>query len=102
MNLQPLEPGCEYTIGYTYRYAVEQIETRARAQEYLELLVAHAVVTYGQTHAEARAIQRSNISYVAGYYGSEEMAKVQRLYGAEHPLRAAMGQKAAAAEEVPE
>jgi len=44
------------------------------------------MMTHGHDKAEAERIERSNLGYYAGYYDSETMARVNRLFKTTHPI----------------
>lgn len=40
----------------------------------------------GRTREESEEIERSNLGYYAGYYDAETRERVERLFGAVHPI----------------
>jgi len=72
------------TIGEKYGPAMKIINQQ-KADEYFEACVAH-MMTHGHDKAEAERIERSNLGYYAGYYDSETMARVNRLFKTTHPI----------------
>ena len=85
-------PGETYTWGELCRPACEGDWTEEEAQEYLRRLVDHHLSspdTEGVgpiTREEAQTVVLGNLGYFAGYYDSETMARVNRLFGAAHPI----------------
>ncbi len=78
------------TIGkplhYRYGLAME-ITTQAEADAYFEELVKHnQSVQPDLPREKAEEIERSNLGYYAGYYGSETRERVERLFRCEHPV----------------
>lgn len=68
-----------------YGKAVE-ILNEEEAKQYFEECVAHYMENTGSSREEAENVERENIGYYAGYYGTEEMARVKKLYSAKHPV----------------
>ena len=73
------------TIGEKYGPAME-ITDEAEAARYFEECVKHNMHCSGKTREEAIAIELSNLGYFSGYYDTETRGRVQRLYGAVHPV----------------
>ena len=72
------------TIGEKYGPAM-QITDPEKAREYWEACVEHCM-RFGKTRAEAESIERSNLGYYAGYYDSETVQRVLKLFDAGHPI----------------
>lgn len=62
-----------------------QIIDQKEADEYFEALVEYQM-RYTPEKDKAEAMTRSNLGYFAGYYDTEIMQRVQRLFGAKHPI----------------
>ena len=74
------------TIGEVYGPAME-ITDHAAADDYFRQLVAYLMGRDdARTRGEAEAMVRANLGYYAGYYGEETRLRVQRLFGAVHPI----------------
>lgn len=73
------------TAGELYRPAM-LISDENKAAEYLRALVTWAVEHHGQDPKKALNIQKQNLGYFAGYYDSETMERVNRLFKTAHPI----------------
>lgn len=73
------------TTSEMYGPAME-ITDEQEAEQYLQDCIDHMVEHHGQTEEEARRIQLINIGYYAGYYDSETMSRVNRLFKTQHPV----------------
>jgi hypothetical protein len=71
------------TIEEKYAPAM-QITDQAEADAYFEILVQHSM-DWGQDHASAVAIEKSNLGYYAGYYDEETRHRVEKLFRCVHP-----------------
>lgn len=81
------------TIGEKYQPAME-ILTQEEADTYFEQCVKHTM-RHGvekHTRAEAEKIERGNLGYFAGYYGSETRERVERLFKCSHPIFGSISQ----------
>jgi len=74
----------EMTIGEKYSPAME-IKTQKEADAYFEKCVQHNM-GFGNTREEAEKVERCNLGYFAGYYDVETRERVERLFGAVHPI----------------
>ena len=74
----------EMTIGEKYGPAMK-ITDETEAKRYLEECIAHCM-SHGHSRAEAERIERSNLGYYAGYYGTETRLQVERLFDCAHPV----------------
>ena len=72
------------TFGQKYGPAM-LITDPADAVDYLERCIEHTMA-WGADREAAEKIELANIGYWTGYYGGETAARVQRLFGAEHPI----------------
>jgi hypothetical protein len=72
------------TIGEKYGPAME-IKDQDAADAYFEECVQH-MMTHGHSRQEAENIERRNLGYYAGYYGSETRERVERLFRCSHPV----------------
>jgi len=54
--------------------AVSSIKTKEEAAEFIKL------------YSRVSDYASKNIGYISGYYGSETMARIQRLFKVEHPI----------------
>lgn len=75
----------DVTIGQLYKPAME-IHSQDMADWYFAHLVERQMVRYGRTQEEAEAIERQNLGYFAGYYDIETERRVEKLFGACHPI----------------
>ena len=73
------------TIGDKYGPAME-ITDQVEADLYFEICVKHTMRCSGKTRQEAEVIEQSNLGYYAGYYDSETMVRVNRLFCTQHPV----------------
>lgn len=73
------------TIGDAYGPAMA-IKDQAEATAYFDALVRRSMRLYGKTRKEAESVERANLGYYAGYYGSCTAARVLRLFGTAHPI----------------
>lgn len=74
----------EVTNGDKYGPAME-IDNPEDAAQYFERCVEHSM-SFGNLRAEAERIERFNIGYYAGYYGTETQKRVQDTFGLVHPV----------------
>lgn len=79
----PVDPTA--TTGEKYTRAME-ITNEAEAEREFERLVQHMMQTHGKTREEAERIERANLGYYSGYFSTEVQARVEKLYGAVHPV----------------
>ena len=61
-------------------------ETVEEARKWLNSEIVYAMNMYGQTHEKAKSVILTNLDYMAGYCNHETAQKVQRLFGAIHPI----------------
>jgi len=73
------------TYGEAYDPAMKMTDPK-EAEEYLKALVKRGVKYFGQTHEEAERIQKESLGYYAGYYDTETMARVHKLFQCSHPI----------------
>lgn len=79
------------TVGDKYGPAMV-ITEQTEANEYFEACVEHTmrvcseVMRADDPRAEAERIERINLGYYAGYYGTETRVRVEILFGAKHPI----------------
>lgn len=62
------------TIGDLMRHGIDACDTREDAQEFMSRYRAES------EHADA------NIGYLSGYYGSEDMRRIQDWFDCAHPI----------------
>lgn len=74
----------DITIGDLYGPAME-ITDEEQAKLYLEALIERDL-QFGKTPEEAHAIELANLGYFAGYCSYETRERVQKLFGAVHPI----------------
>lgn len=74
----------DITIGQKYDPAMK-IADQEEADWYFELCVEHCM-SFGNDRQKAEEIERGNIGYYAGYFDSETQQRVQKLFGAIHPI----------------
>ena len=75
----------DLTLDAKYRFAMD-VTDPAEAADYLELCIQHTVTYAGLTRAEATSMELQNIGYTSGYCDVETMRRVERLFGAVHPV----------------
>ena len=74
------------TVGEVYGPAME-ITDQAEAADYFQQLVARSMREYPlATREEIETIVRDSLGYAAGYCTPETRQRVQRLFGAVHPI----------------
>ena len=73
------------TIGEKYKRAME-VKTKPEADREFERLVEHTMRTFGRTRQDAEKVERTNLGYYSGYFSVEVQARVERLFGAAHPI----------------
>ncbi len=80
-------PTEEFTSGTIYGPAME-IEDQAEANAWFEQIVQFIMDdrTDNCDRAKAEDIARQNLGYFSGYYGIETQRRVERLFGACHPI----------------
>lgn len=66
--------------------AAMKCQTVAEAETWLRAEVTRYCEEFGGEPAEAERIIKTNLGYMAGYYNHETAQKVQRLFGAAHPI----------------
>ena len=62
------------TIGDLMTYGINKCATPEEAQEFMRIFRAET------EHADA------NIGYLSGYYGSDDMRRIQQWFGCAHPI----------------
>lgn len=72
------------TYGEKYTPAMA-ITDQAEADRYFALCVDHSM-RMGKTRVEAEELERTNLGYFAGYYDVMTRRRVDKLYGAMHPI----------------
>lgn len=73
------------TIGEKYIDLLPKITTPEEAAEYFEACVEH-LLRFGHSREQAESIERGNIGYAAGYFSTQEAARIQQLFAAPHPI----------------
>ena len=73
------------TIGECYDPAMKMTK-RAEAKECLEALIERDMRVFGKTLEEAHALEMSNLGYYSGYYDHATMVRINKLFGAVHPI----------------
>ena len=73
------------TYGEAYDPAMKITDPK-EAEKYLKALVERSVKYFGQTHGEAERITKENLGYYAGYYDTETMVRVHKLFQCAHPI----------------
>ena len=73
------------TLGEKYGPAME-IAGQAEADAYFKECVEHTLENFGGSQAEAEVLERGNLGYYAGYYGSDTRERVERLFACSHPV----------------
>ena len=61
-------------------------ETKDQADKWLAGEIERYRVEFGKEADEAARIISMNLGYMAGYYNTEVAHKINRLYGATHPI----------------
>lgn len=73
----------------TYREMFDsamKCETPEKAADWLAFESGRHAGRFSTTREEAEKVLRGNLGYMAGYYDHETARKVQRLFGAVHPI----------------
>ena len=63
-----------------------EIKDQAEADEYLEALVQNHMKHFDWSREYATKVHKNNLGYFAGYYDSETMERVNRLFRTTHPI----------------
>ena len=74
------------TAGELYGAAMKAQDQQTANACFERCVEAHLQARPERTRKEAEQIERSNLGYYAGYYDSETRRRVERLYGAIHPI----------------
>ena len=77
------------TIGELYGPAMD-VTDPIEAATYFEALVEYGM-SHDQTREQAEQVQRSNLGYFSGYSNVETQRRVERLFGAVHPIFGSVG-----------
>jgi len=56
------------------------------AKKYLAALIERGVTQFNHTPEESERIQKENLCYYAGYYDTETMVRVHKLFNCAHPV----------------
>ncbi|MEK6832588.1 MAG: hypothetical protein AABY32_00955 [Nanoarchaeota archaeon] len=72
------------TIGDKYGPAMK-ITDQDEANIYFEKCVRHQM-WFNKSRDEAVSIEKQNLGYFSGYYDSETMERVQKLFNCSHPV----------------
>lgn len=76
-------------VTKTYRELLEpamHIISEEEADAYFAELVEYETAMFGKTNEEATKDMKINLGYYAGYYDSETMERVNRLFHTCHPF----------------
>lgn len=73
------------TYGEKYGPAMK-ITDPQEAKKYFEKLVREHMEQFNTSREEAERLEKSNLGYYAGYYDSETMERVNRLFQTQHPV----------------
>jgi hypothetical protein len=73
------------TAGEKYDPAM-RITEQSQADAYFEKLVRLNMAETGTSRAQAESVERENLGYWAGYGKLETRARVEKLFGAFHPV----------------
>lgn len=74
----------DITIGEKYGKAMN-ITSKEEADAYFIECVQHTM-SFGKSKEEAENIERQNIGYYSGYYGSDTVDRVKKLFNTVHPV----------------
>lgn len=80
-----LDADKSYTIGETYKPAMEMTDPD-EAAAYFEELVRWSMQAGKVDRPRAEVIQRANLGYFAGYYDNDTRLRVERLFKCSHPV----------------
>jgi len=75
----------DLTTEECYKPALE-ITDPDKAKEYLEALIERSMEHFDNSREEAERIEKGNLGYYSGYYGTEAMIRVHKLFDCEHPV----------------
>ena len=81
----------QITIGEKYGPAMK-IKDQSEADIYFEECVQHTM-RQGKSRAEAEKVERSSLSYYAGYYDAATRERVERLFQCAHPIVGAIAER---------
>ena len=73
------------TFGEKYEPAMLITDQKA-ADDYFEQIVTHSMKVHGLSRVQAEDLERQNLGYIAGYYGSPVRARVEALFKCAHPI----------------
>ena len=73
------------TIGDLYSPAMK-ITSKKEAEEYLEKLIERNIKITSNSREKATSIEKANIGYFAGYYGTKTAQRVYKLFMTSHPI----------------
>src|SRR5882672_6581023 len=73
------------TYGEQFKEA-SACETKEQADEWLAAEIERYRVDYGQDEPKAKSVIMGNLGYMAGYYDDATAKKINRLFGATHPI----------------
>lgn len=75
----------DMTIGEKYEPAMHMTDPK-EAAEYFEFLVKKNMQSFGTSYNEAVQYEIGNLGYYSGYFDTETRQRVNRLFGAVHPV----------------
>ncbi len=75
----------DMTMGEGYDPAMKMTDPK-EAEEWLQALIERGVKYHGQSPEEAERIVKENLGYYSGYYDTETMVRVQKLFNCAHPF----------------
>jgi len=73
------------TTDECYKPSLE-ITDPDEAKEYLEALIERSMKYFDNSREEAERIEKTNLGYYCGYYGTEAMIRVHKLFDCEHEI----------------
>ena len=73
------------TTDECYKPSLE-ITDPDEAKEYLEALIERSMKYFDNSREEAERIEKGNLGYYCGYYGTEAMIRVHKLFDCEHEI----------------
>lgn len=73
------------TYGEQFRSAM-QCETQEDAEVWMKREIKKYMDEFGYDEEKTRKIILTNLGYIAGYYDHDTAQKIDRLFGAEHPI----------------
>ncbi len=73
------------TMGECYDPAMKMTDPE-EAKEYLAALIERGVKYFGHSREKSESVQKENLGYYSGYFDTETMVRVHKLFDCAHPV----------------